>query len=80
MGFFNKPFFFIVGGIMGNLGGTSYFLYNFLFKKNFLKSINYDPLNMITSFTLFGGSLMYTLGYITNSIEGEDHENIKNNL
>lgn len=69
MGFFNAPFYIIVGGMLGNLGGTSYFLYNFLFKKNFLRSINYDPFNIFVSFTLFGGSLMYALGYLTNSIE-----------
>lgn len=74
MGFFNSPFYLIVGGIIGNLGGTSYILYNFIFKNNFLKSINYDPSTLLTSFTLLGGSLMYTLGYLTNSIEDDKYK------
>tara|TARA_B100000927_G_scaffold272622_1_gene250404 strand:+ start:123 stop:350 length:228 start_codon:yes stop_codon:yes gene_type:complete len=74
MGFFNAPFYIIVGGIMGHLGGTSYFIYNYLFKKNFLRSINYDPSDILVSFTLFGGSLMYALGYFTNSIETDKNE------
>lgn len=71
MGFFNAQFYLLVGGIMGHLGGTSYILYNYLFKKNFLESINYDPCNMIISFSLFGGSLLYTVGYLTKSIEDD---------
>ena len=74
MGFFNKPFYFIVGGIVGHLGGSSYFMYNFLFKKDYLRSINYDPFGVIAGSSIIGATIVYSIAYFTRSIKDIDNQ------
>lgn len=68
-GFFNSTFFFMLGTIMGNLGGSSYLIYNFILKKNYLKSINYDPFNIIVKYCIIGGLVMYSIGRFSKLIK-----------
>jgi hypothetical protein len=60
-GFFNSTFFFMLGTIMGHLGGSSYFIY--------LKSINYDPFNIIVKYCIIGGVVMYSIGRFSKLIK-----------